>query len=666
MPLWRVPAFPCIVLRLEIRMALLHRLRARVWNLRFWMAVASLAPFVARLRRCKMDRRRGARSATPARGRSRARSTGPKRKRARSFEELFAYQKKVQAARKAYPKKHADEIVKWMRHCAVVSAAGKTLKDIRAARGPPEEMAQKRDALFAERAEILRCAQVPQQVADSVSKVVAYLGGPYANGTTPAEPAAAQTAEDHYSAWFAALADSTRSSTARAHDLQTQLADNAKTFMGPDASAATSLTQAWAAAEDALELEEKLRNDKSAVAMLCEAAGKAIDMAGELSDYLRRGPEDYGDISMLGALTMHLRTFPELEHDAGFRGHCVQITGLPLEKEPLDTADDEVWTSLEVCEDTVGDFAKLALHARKLATGNAVPVFELGNGKLMAYYRITGINLHGFCCQYEVDSLFLARVFACVSASLARFQQVMGRCHGNVGSANIFVDPSTLNIVLGPHGKTGLVDRRDLQATRRMLDMLANELEVPFPDTPHLKRKVDCSSCFSTCAKSSACPSSKHRFCQDCLSNLVSAAAKQSGASPEVACPLGCGRWADLALLRALPQLEAEQLLKRRRIHEEVEMRRQIEDGFRDKQPLHNTGGLSQKLVDKAIDLLVDKCRSCGQAGVLISVRQLPGKGGLSAVGLWFVRAPKCNWHVRGKLGAEGGNGTKNAPPSLW
>ena len=144
-----------------------------------------------------MDRRR---SSTPARGRSKARSAARKRKRARSFEELFSYQKKVQQQRKAYPRTHVDELVTWMRH-GKLAAAGKMLRDIRSARGTPEELVEKRKALFDERDEILQCAKAPPQVMSSSSKLVEYLGGADKQVVVVDEPDP-QTAEDLHAAWF--------------------------------------------------------------------------------------------------------------------------------------------------------------------------------------------------------------------------------------------------------------------------------------------------------------------------------------------------------------------------------------------------------------------------------------------------------------------------------
>ena len=143
-----------------------------------------------------------------------------------------------------------DELVTWMRH-GKLAAAGKMLRDIRSARGTPEELVEKRKALFDEHDEILQCAKAPPQVMPSSSKLVEYLGGADKQVVVVDEPDP-QTAEDLHAAWFTALTESTRESTKAAHALQVLLAENAK-FMGPDSSAATSLTQAWLAAELALE-----------------------------------------------------------------------------------------------------------------------------------------------------------------------------------------------------------------------------------------------------------------------------------------------------------------------------------------------------------------------------------------------------------------------------
>ena len=416
---------------------------------------------------CTMDRRsrsaapaRGnsrarsrARSAAPARGnsrgRSRARSAVPSRKRARSFEELFSFSKKLSNQRKLYPKRQVDDLVRWLGHAKTLADAGRALKDIQAAQANPEEVLTKRKALLDERESILQCADIPANVTTSIAKLVDYLGGPGMLGVV--DDADFGAAEEQHAAWFTALTEATRHSTAMAHALQTQLADNSK-FMGPDSAAATSLTVQWAVTEQALEAEEKLLADRSPVARVCECVSKALEVAGELEQFLSRGKDDYGDIVALGAMLKHVRVFPELSADASFRRHLANLSGLPMLDQPLAIPDEEAWASAEVSEDNAGDYAKLALHAHKLATGNAIPIFELDGGKLMAHYRAS-MNLHAFCSLYEVDSLFLARVFSCVSASLAQFQQVMGRCHGNVGAANVFVDESTMNIVLGPPRK---------------------------------------------------------------------------------------------------------------------------------------------------------------------------------------------------------------------
>ena len=76
---------------------------------------------------------------------------------------------------------------------------------------------------------------------------------------------------------------------------------------------------------------------------------------------------------------------------------------------------------------------------------------------------------------------------------------------------------------------------------------------------------------------------------------------------------MGCGLWPDVDLIRALPQTGADQLLKRRRVHEEVEMRRRIEEELRNRQPPRESGP-TRNTVDGALLILLDMCRACNTA----------------------------------------------------
>lgn len=91
-----------------------------------------------------------------------------------------------------------------------------------------------------------------------------------------------------------------------------------------------------------------------------------------------------------------------------------------------------------------------------------------------------------------------------------------------------------------------------------------------------------------------------------------------------VTCPMGCGAaWSDAALLRCLQTTQAsEQVHKRRRLHLEIQLRRElreeIEAEIKATQRSPNDNGsdqdLHQGIVTEALELLMDKCRKCGQA----------------------------------------------------
>ena len=220
-----------------------------------------------------MDRRSAAPADGNARGRSRARSAPPRRKRARSFEELFSFQKKVSTQRKLYPKRQADDLLRWLAHAKVLADAGRILKEVEAAQASREEMAARRKALFDARAEIMRAAEVPQHVTTSVAKVVEYIGG---SDKLVGGDLDFGAVEEQHAAWFVALTEATRHSTAMAHALQGQLAENAR-FMGPDSSAATSLTVQWSVTEQALEAEEKQLADMSPLTRVCSCVSRALE-----------------------------------------------------------------------------------------------------------------------------------------------------------------------------------------------------------------------------------------------------------------------------------------------------------------------------------------------------------------------------------------------------
>ena len=81
----------------------------------------------------------------------------------------------------------------------------------------------------------------------------------------------------------------------------------------------------------------------------------------------------------------------------------------------------------------------------------------------------------------------------------------------------------------------------------------------------------------------------------------------------------GCqSAWCDVDLLKALPTQLAQQVHKRRRLHLETELRQELRREFQAEvaaaQRASSDGGeLRQSLVNEALELLVDKCRRCGQ-----------------------------------------------------
>ena len=144
------------------------------------------------------------------------------------------------------------------------------------------------------------------------------------------------------------------------------------------------------------------------------------------------------------------------------------------------------------------------------------------------------------------------------------------------------------------------------------------------PDKPPFKATVDCDFCSSPCAKSYVCPGDGHAFCEACFANVMTSQTKQNGSMQQLACPMpGCGGvFADVDLLKVLPGPQAEQAHKRRRVHFEMELRQELRREIEQELAAAASraaagpvdGELRQSLVDEALDILMDKCRGCGQA----------------------------------------------------
>ena len=183
-------------------------------------------------------------------------------RRPKSFEELFDSQRQVCKRRKEYPRRSVEDLIAWLTHAKPIVAAGRALFDTK------DESASDAKALSAEKQkiidskeDILRCAKLSQHI----SKCATVLDGFLENYVVMLDGFDCDSATMQHSDWFASLCVATRHTTAAVHTLQTMLAENR--FLGAGASSAetaASLSEAWAAAEDALDAEMNILVDTCA------------------------------------------------------------------------------------------------------------------------------------------------------------------------------------------------------------------------------------------------------------------------------------------------------------------------------------------------------------------------------------------------------------------
>jgi hypothetical protein len=87
---------------------------------------------------------------------------------------------------------------------------------------------------------------------------------------------------------------------------------------------------------------------------------------------------------------------------------------------------------------------------------------------------------------------------------------------------------------------------------------------------------------------------------------------------------MGCGAaWSDAELLRCLPSTQAEQAHKRRRLHLEIELRRQLREEIlaeiaattqRSQNEESNDQELPLSIISESLEMMTDMCRQCGTA----------------------------------------------------
>jgi hypothetical protein len=351
-----------------------------------------------------------------------------------------------------------------------------------------------------------------------------------------------------------------------------------------------------------------------------ECVRAVLEAAEDVCAYLARSKDDWSQMHSFQQLSEHLNIFPDLELNDLFCQRLQDSLDLPLTAGGI--AAGEPLHAVAIKDDNVQVFRLLHQHAQRLH-GLAAPVFVVSQGKVLARYDYEGLlSLNDFSKNYEITSEYLNTLFASVTAAAAAFQHHVGRQHGAAEADNIFVDViAGGRVILGAHAPRP--DKADVPTLTETVGQLALARGLPFtPHKPLFKLSVDCDFCSERCARSFICPGDGHKFCEECMENLMNSQTKQSGSMPHLSCPMpGCGAvWSDVDLLKMLPGPQAEQAHKRRKVHLETELRTAIRSEIQaelaaaPRATAVADGELRQSLVAEALNLLVDQCRFCGLA----------------------------------------------------
>lgn len=553
----------------------------------------------------------------------------PQRNYPRSFEELSEAQRLVMKRRRAYPRKCVDALIAWM-----VDELKKVVKAEKELFGKAPnsvgDFAVRRQRLLESKGDLLRCAKVPEHIFNYAALLETFIG----ESNLVILDADCDFAQEQHREWFSSLCNATRHTTESLLTLQTMLAENKWIGAGASSSLpARALSEAWIKTEDAVDAEMKILARTSALETVHFCLRSGMAAAERLKACLSRSKDDYHFLGSLDASFQHAMMFPELGSENDFLRHLETLCGLPLcRAEDDEAADDSASPSLHLVEvdaTSMPEFKRLSRHARSLSQrGVAIPLFLINDCKLFAKYAHDGIPLIDLKETYEMSEPFLRRLWNSLASSAAAFEKDVDRIHGAITESNIFVDLVSERITLGPHA-VSLHDQEenvgsDMPALSRLVEDLRAANGLVFATGSTLKFRVACSTCASLCLRSTSCPAGTHAFCKECFGNLLQSNTDHNGAMKQVSCPMGCGAaWSDAELLRCLPSTQAEQAHKRRRLHLEIELRRQLREEIlaeiaattqRSQNEESNDQELPLSIISESLEMMTDMCRQCGTA----------------------------------------------------
>ena len=321
---------------------------------------------------------------------------------------MFESQRRVADRRKKYPRKCVDALIGWMVDDGKqVAAAARELLHAEASGSIPDFSAT-RQMLVESKDDLLRAAEVAQCMTGYSSLIHTFIGDSDLVVLEDEDDDISKACQRHKD-WFDALTRATRTTTSSTVTLENLFKEKWLGAGVASSDTAVSLTEAWAAVENALDAEMGILADTSPLRALHCCAQVTIALAGKLKDHLSKAKDDFRSLSSLGLCMKHCLLFPELLDEDDFLNHLEEVTGLPIS---FDSGVDDHGARrvVEVSADSIPDFKKLSRSWQALSQrGVAIPRFVVQYYQLCAKYDLPGINLKAFGKEHEVTLFDRAR-----------------------------------------------------------------------------------------------------------------------------------------------------------------------------------------------------------------------------------------------------------------